>query len=423
MKIPRMFKTRKAIRMYIICTFVLSVLFSIVTCSEWDRLRWAFAEAAMSQDVSFLYARLVDQDGNVIGNTRVVASMIKKRIIPDFRMTFYEDTFLVDGYGYLRIAPRGDFAGLLRLVDDAYAPIYCCPIGLRGGNTIDTPAIQESLLKYNGLPDKPMTLRIWKKVGLQNIRKFQLKNENGSGVSYAWKHIKPVMFCIDPFTGTQIEIKQLESATHAVILREWYEQGWNPPKNSRDVTHPQYMIYFKGMQSYILDERIHGKHSPFGVHGVFPDLLQKNPIMYKKAGGSMSLVLKSESSSASAIFSMSSSVDFMGDLGEREHSLYMELLVNPNGTSFEHLSSRPHYNDRYTWKGCKNREEYLAIDPTYPDIKVMPIKKTEPVFDPDTVVPPEYDRKPRRYIEVTSGNVRLIDEGAQLPNPSEKIKE
>ena len=50
----------------ILCSLVGSL--SIVSCSEWDSIRRSLAEASMSKNTSWIYARLIDQNGNKIVN-------------------------------------------------------------------------------------------------------------------------------------------------------------------------------------------------------------------------------------------------------------------------------------------------------------------------------------------------------------------
>lgn len=393
---------------------------SVASCSEWDFLRRSLAEASMSSNTSWMYARFIDQEGNDVANTKVVVQLTKTTFIPTFRMTFYEDLFPIDSKGILKISPRGDLARILRLDDDRYAPISYGPFALRGGNKIDDPSLQEQILKYNGLPDKPITLRVWRKQGPIICNRFSTELEN--------KHSNEFLFCFDPFTGTQLKLEEVPSATHAIILREIRDDviKYNAITNVRDYwkQKPKYVYSPNGFSWYVLDRKM-ASNNEERVYGVFRDRLCHKPIV-QSSNCQTFVVLKSDSSSMSALLIMAPHWSAR-DINQFTTSLQIYIAVNPNGTSLEAFPedriTDTEGSDGYTWKGCKSRDEYMKIDPSFPKKEVVPMKLLSPILDPTSKVPPEWLVKPKRYILSTYNGPRFVDEDAKPPKPPEKPKE
>lgn len=386
--------------------FLFCGIFSLAKCSEWDFLKVSLAEATISSRVRWNYSRCVDQYDMVLPQSEFIVEMSSSSFIPRFQKTYYDTKMMSNKDGILEIAPTKHLNRIRCLNDDSYIPLNYVPISVISPSVFDDPTRSEYFAQYNGMPNKPMTIDVWKKVGPQKLVQYSLPPKALRLDALNITRTKPLFFAFNPFSGEQITPDSIVSSTYAVVIREWYEGGWERIGSYQKFPelHGKFILTPKGFSWYYVDSEITGKYCHPLIFGVFPRKLHKLPMMKPVEKNEVRLALKSDSSSMSAllILDLKQNAGWEGEV--LNSRLKIHIIINPQGTSFESFERTDYwksaYVNDYSWQGCNNKIEFHALNPSFPEIERREIKLLSPVFDSEYIVPAIWDQKPLKYFEI-----------------------
>ena len=393
-----------------ICLFI--VFLGMVSCCE--NPRQLLGERVMAGRSFWLTAKIIDQFDTPYVNADLV---VRYTYLPLFGgpLKAYLRTETTEKNGILDLSPRGGFT-VIQPTDESLAPINLLPWSVPTRSMVRTKDPYGHFCKQrnNGYPESPRILPVWRKVGPQRLQEI------------AWEEtiegMGPMVYAFDPFAGKQIPLEEIQSTSHAIIIREFHSVEMPDPDKKLSNLEidtlckaSKYIFYPKGVSWYCVDlEQLQSNIGPRScLMGVFSNYLHRFPLHQKKSPSDVKMIMTvtSCSSSQSALIDLS-----VNRVSRWNHNLKKETMrtamifssiINPFGTSFESYDRTDHYyNYRspsikhgYTWKQCTNRQEYLAIDPSYPALEKRKFVRSTPVFDPKIPVPQEYDRIPERVVD------------------------
>ena len=393
-------------RFWIMCICLFIVFLGMLSCCEIPRQ--LLGERVMAGRSFWITAKIIDQYDTPYINADVNVEYTYLPLFGGPLKDYYRNE-KTDQRGILDLSPRGGFT-IIQPTDESLAPIYFLPWSTQTRSTVRTkhPYAHFCQQRNNGYPESPRILPVWRKVGPQRLQEITWE-ETIEGMG-------PMVYAFDPFTGKQIPLGEIASASHAIIIREFQEikkpDEYHPHRDGVELEKTsRYVIFPKGISWYCVDlEQLKSNIGPRScLMGIYSKYLHQFPIQKNDKPWTVKTILgvTSCSSSQSALVDLEANKQWKSSLKTNETFMRVSAIINLFGTSFESFDRKDHYYDYrspsikhgYTWKQCTNRQEYLAIDPSYPALEKRKFVRANPVFDSKIPIPPEYDRIPERLVD------------------------